>query len=372
MINERVRRAARTGSSALALLVVAAWGMPQQAMGQESLFTEGQGSRRGPLPAWDTVWVYHGGEDALASATSLLPDSRGGVVFIDQLLLEVHRLDAQGRLDWSWGREGSGPGEVRAIRAMTLDGDGNVVLVDHGNRRIVTLSSEGRLLREVPLAIDAGYVSGVAVLQSNQYVMATDGAAPWILVNRAGQQVQEVESPRALAQLSFLQRTGLITKWKQDHWVFGFQNGNGWFTFRSGAMELASPYVEHTEFPPRDAVRLPIGETVHSAASISVHGDTLAVLFAGSTRGQLHLLDRYDLQTGDYLNSLVLPQPVKHAAVASQGTVFVVTYDLFPTVMALRPSPSLSLRGLPLHDQSTRPRPQPLSDLVGDLPELSR
>ncbi len=179
---------------------------------------------------------------------------------------------------------------------MTLDGDGYVVLVDYGNRRIVTLSPEGRLLREVPLAIDAGYVSGVAVLQSNHYVMATDGAAPWILVNQEGQQVQEVESPRALAQLSF----------------------------------------------------------------------------AGSTRGQLHLLDRYDLQTGDYLNSLVLPQPVKHAAVGSQGTVFVVTYDLFPTVMALRPSPSLSLRGLPLHDQSARPRPQPLSDPVGDLPELSR
>jgi outer membrane protein assembly factor BamB len=328
----------------VALVAVAVWGMPQQAVAQASLFTEGQGARRGPLPAWDTVWVFHGDDNALASATSLLPDSRGGVVFLDQLLLEVHRLDAQGRLDWSWGREGSGPGEVRAIRAMALDGDGNVVLVDYGNRRIVTLSPEGRLLREVPLAIDAGSVAGVAVLQSDRYVMATDGAAPWILVNQDGQQVQEVESPQALAQLSPLQRMGLITKWKQDHWVFGLQNGNGWFTFRSGAMALASPYVEHTGFPPHDAVRLPIGETVHSAVSLSVHGDTLAVLFAGSTRGQLHLLDRYDLQTGDYLNSLVLPQPVKQAVVGSQGTVFVVTYDLFPTVMALRPSPSLSLR----------------------------
>jgi len=311
-------------------------GMPDQTLGQASIFTEGQGSRRGALPAWDTLWVFKDSDDRLASATSLLSDGRGGVYFADPFLRRVHHLDAQGILDWSWGREGSGPGEVRDVGAMALDGSGNVVLVDSGNRRILTLSSEGLLLDEVPLALEAGYVSGVVVLQPHHYVMATNGPVPWILVDQAGRQIQAVDTPAAFAQLSVLQRTGVIAKWKQDRWVFGFQNGNGWFAFRSHAMVLASPYVEHTEFPPHDATRLPM-ETVHSGTSLSVRGDTLAVLFAGNTNGQLHWIDRYDLQTGAYLNSLILPQPVKHAVVGTHGHVFVVTYDTIPTLMALRP-----------------------------------
>lgn len=324
------------------LSTVATFGLPQRSASQSSLFTEGQGSRRGPIPAWDTAWVFVGDDAHLASATSLLPDGQGGVFFIDQLLLELHHLDPQGRLDWTWGREGSGPGEIRALRAMALDGNGDVVLVDSGNRRIVTLSPEGRLMREVPLAIDAGYVSGVAVLESGDYVVATERTVPWILVDRTGSQVQEVDTPQAMAELSFLQRTGLTTKWKQDRWVFGFQFGNGWFSFRAGEVELASPYVEHTEFPPRDATRLPLDETVPSAASLSVRDDTLTVLFAGSGRGQLHWLDHYDLQTGEYLDSWFLPQPAKYAVVGSGGNVFMVTYDPIPTVMALRPRPRSS------------------------------
>ncbi len=328
-------------AAVLVALAVASVGVPQQIVGQASVFTEGQGPRGGSRTAWDTVWVFDGGDEFLASATSLLPDDLGGVFFVDPLLLKVHHLDPQGHLDWSWGRQGSGPGEVRAIRAIALDGSGNVVLVDSGNRRILTLSAEGRLLSEVPLAIDAGNVSGVVVLQSNHYVMATYGTVPWVIVDPRGQQVQEVEN-RALAQLSILQRVGLITKWKQDRWVFGLQNGNGWFTYRSGTMELASPYVEHTESPPREATRLPIGEgTVHSGTSLSVSGDTLAVLFAGSTRGQFHWLDRYDLQTGHYIDSLILPQPAKQAVVGRDGLVYIVTYDTVPTLIALRPRPHL-------------------------------
>ena len=247
-------------------------------------------------------------------------------------------------LDWSWGREGSGPGEVRDVRAMTLSSSGDLVLVDSGNRRIVSLSSEGRLVGEVPLSIDAGYVSGVVSLQSNRFVMATNGLVPWILVDQSGKQVQIVDTPSGVGELSALQRFGFIAKWKQDRWVFGFQNGNGWFTFRSSAMEMASPYVEHTGFPSSDATRLPIGEMVHSAVSLSARGDTLTVLFAGITRGQFYWLDRYELQTGAYIDSLLLPQPVKQAVVGSQGLVFVVTYDIVPTLMALRPRPMRSGR----------------------------
>ncbi len=319
------------------LLVVSLSATHQQARGQQPFFKEGQGSRRGSPPAWDTVWVFDGRDDLLSGAVSLVPDSHGGVYFADPFLRKVYHVDPRGNLDWSWGREGGGPGELRDVRAMALNSSGNLVLVDSRNRRIVTLTPEGQLLREVPLAIDAGYVFGVVVLGSDQYVMSTDGPAPWMLADDGGRQVQVVDTPQGFSRLSFRQRFGQMAKWKDDRWVFGFQNGNGWFTFRSGSVALASPYVEHTESLSEDVTRL-ANESVHSAVSLSVRGDTLAVLFAGSTRGHSYWLDRYDLQSGDYVDSLILPLRAQQAVWGIQGHFFVVTYDTFPTLMALKPN----------------------------------
>ena len=125
-------------------------------------------------------------------------------------------------------------------------------------------------------------------------------------------------------------------KWKEERWAFGFETGNGWFSFNRGAVALASPYVEHTDLVPANATRLP-PSTVPSGYSLSVRGDTLAVLFMGRTRARSRLIDRYDMHSGAYLDSVILPMAVKAASVGPQGQVFVVTYDDSPTVVALVP-----------------------------------
>ena len=71
-------------------------GASHQALGQ-AIFTEGQGPRSLSPTAWDTVWVFGSSDHHLASATSLVPDGRGGVFFADPLLHRVYHVDADGR-----------------------------------------------------------------------------------------------------------------------------------------------------------------------------------------------------------------------------------------------------------------------------------
>lgn len=218
---------------------------------------------------------------------------------------------------------------------MALDVNGGLVLVDYGNRKIMNLSYDGELIDEVGYDLQSGLVFGVAVLQSGLYVINTEATVPWVLVDREGRTVESIELPTGFDRLSMVQRVGTVAAWKEDRWVFGFQIGNGWFTFQREATDLASPYVEHTDFPPRDA--LMVGDRPYSGISLSVRGDTLAVLFAGKTRARLFWLDLYDLNSGAYLKSWFLPKSAKHAVLGPQGQVFLVTHDLFPTVMAIRP-----------------------------------
>lgn len=315
------------------------------ALAQVQLFERGQGSRTDFEVRWDTLWAFGGvGDTLLASAGNLVPDDQGGVFFIDHLLSRVHHLDAEGVLRWSWGTEGRGPGEWHVGRAMALDVNGGLVLVDYGNRKIMNLSYDGELIDEVGYDLQSGLVFGVVVLESGLYVMNTGGAVPWVLVDRRGRTVESVEVPHGVDRLAVLQRVGTMAKWKENRWVFGFQIGNGWFTFQREAAVLASPYVEHTDFPPRDA--LIVGDRPYSGISLSVREDTLAVLFAGKTGARLFWLDLYDLNSGTYLKSLFLPKAAKQAAMGPQGTVFLVTHDIYPTVMAIRPhSDELATKG---------------------------
>ena len=325
---------------ATAVLVFAGiWLCPiSRTSAQAPVFSEGQGSRHYTAIAWDTLWVYSSDNDEVAAATSLVPDNQGGVFFADPFLLQVHHVDAQGRLAWSWGREGSGPGEIRDLRPLALDNSGNLVLADSRNRRIVTINADGEMLREVPLQISAATVFEIVVLESGHYLMYTDDSDhPWVLVDQMGTGYRSVAPPQSFQRFSVLQRAGRIAKWRDERWVFAFQVGNGWFTFQEETLTLSSPYVEHTDFS-ENPDRLS-NATAPSSASLSVRGDTLAVLFAGKTRGWLRHVDRYELNSGSYVDSFILPEPMKNAVVDERGAFFVTTYDDVPRLLALRPQP---------------------------------
>ena len=116
------------------------------AISDEQPFVAGSGERITREVVYDTLWTYGGPDDTLLAAPiTMAAAPMGGVYVLDAGMRKVYHF-ADGRLVWSWGTVGGGPGEIRDVRAMDADPEtGGVVLVDSRNRRIILLSA-GRLI----------------------------------------------------------------------------------------------------------------------------------------------------------------------------------------------------------------------------------
>jgi hypothetical protein len=60
----------------------------------------------------------------------------------------VHKFTADGRLLFSWGEPGTGPGQFRLPHGIAVDGQGTVYVADRENSRLQLFSSEGKFLAE--------------------------------------------------------------------------------------------------------------------------------------------------------------------------------------------------------------------------------
>jgi DNA-binding beta-propeller fold protein YncE len=60
----------------------------------------------------------------------------------------VHKFDPDGRLLFSWGEPGAGPGQFNLPHGLALDGEGLVYVADRENSRVQVFSPAGEFLRE--------------------------------------------------------------------------------------------------------------------------------------------------------------------------------------------------------------------------------
>ena len=325
----------------------------QESRQSVTLFDADAGERVFTTVAYDTVWVYGGPGDTILSLPAMpLAGPDGGLYVFDLQDQRLLRLTATGALGWSWGRKGQGPGEVLNVRAMALGPRGTVVLADSGNRRLVTVASDGRTLREVPFPAGIVYVEAIDILSSGAYVLklypmpTEDRSGPWAIVSRDGHLLGSPPVPwEGFTQRASIELSGhLVAASRDDLWIFGFGTGNGWFVFDSLSSVGAHPYVEHTDFPVSvsqsdgNATRTSFTtRPVVSANSLVVRQDTLIVLFGGLTSDQHRVLDKYDIRSGSYLSSLRLPHSARRFAVGPDDTVFTIDVSgVFPTIVALR------------------------------------
>lgn len=307
-----------------------------------NLFPDEDGERIIRPSDYERLWTYGQGDTTLASAVALAAFSNGDAAVLDGRSQRIHRI-GPGGVVWSWGRRGQGPGELRNVRALAVNDREEVVLADSGNRRLLWISESGDWVREAPLPAPGqwsiGTVNGIVPLADGGYILDTMSPNPWLRVSEGGEPVADIASPwEDLGDMHPLQRYGEVAGGRGKVWVFGFALGNGFFLFDDRSPRGMYPYIEHLDFPavigterPDGAVQLTYtARPTRAAQDLAVRADTLLVLVNNRE------LDRYDLNTGSYRETTVLPRPVHRVAVSGDGLLVIEASELFPTVSYVR------------------------------------
>jgi hypothetical protein len=308
------------------------------------------GERRVATARWDTLWSVGGSlQDSILLQPSRLAASGDRVYVFDGAAARLLAFSAsEGSLAWMAGRKGSGPGEFKMVRDLEIGSGGRPMLLDVGNGRITTVERSGAVHHQTRL-VNVGYVDQFAPLSDGRAVLLTeDPDSALAIADTSGGIVRRLGLPwKEFADLHPLVRQGNLASGANGRWAFGFGLGDGWFGFSGTQPEGGRrPYIERTEFPQmvqkREGGSLTTqlaSYTPCSACGMTIDGTDFYVLFGGRTDNRHAVLDRYDLRTGRYRESLVLPAKATEAAVAD-GTYFLLVEEPAPMLLALRPIPS--------------------------------
>ncbi len=305
------------------------------------------GQRVFETASFDTLWTLGAEADstfALLWSPRRAPGS--GLYIADIGNAKLHHVNAAGELAWSYGRRGQGPGELLEVRVFDVDAQGNAVIIDNPNRRVVTVDPSGSLVREFPLPQEVGFTSAVATLDNGNLAVAYLGG-PWALLSNDGKFLQRIEPPwEGFADKPFLELVGqAISVRGTDRWVYSFDTAGEWIVFEDGEVVERYAHIEHVPFANvmvtdtehGGSLARYDGNPTHTTAGLAVRKDTLFVLYFGTTEHSGRVVDKYDINTGDHLGSLLLPDKASGVSFGHDGTVYAVSDSrLYFTVTALR------------------------------------
>lgn len=86
-----------------------------------------------------------------------------------ETVARVAKFDSDGNFLMSWGRLGSGPGEMRTPHAMDIDSTGRIIVGDRGNNRIQIFEQDGTYIGELR---QFGRPSGIYVTDDDMLYVA--------------------------------------------------------------------------------------------------------------------------------------------------------------------------------------------------------
>ncbi|MBC7232245.1 MAG: TIGR03663 family protein [Chloroflexi bacterium] len=102
------------------------------------------------------------GEGQFNDPKGIAVDEEGKVYVVDTRNHRVQVFDGEGRYLRGWGRQGNGPGEFQEPWGIAVDKAGNVYIADTWNHRIQKFDGEGRYIKSWGVFGDTGGVLGAA------------------------------------------------------------------------------------------------------------------------------------------------------------------------------------------------------------------
>lgn len=272
------------------------------------------------LPA---EWEQVGGvapTDGPELLNPLLIASRGRMLYVvDYGDKAVKAFDWGGRLAWAVGRHGRGPGEFMNPTDVQVDAEGNVWVNDPPNNRVTVLRPDGGVA-----AMFAPEKPAHRLLPLHDGTFLGIGSAGEGLLGYryapGGKVAGTLGLPASLRGVGMLARDGRVAVAPTGRAVvITFLYGDRLILWNSAARRLtALPGVEPVAFPGLLHWRTPEGARVTrlaldaTRATLSVTADDrfAYLLFGGRTAQAGRIVDRYELATGRYAGSYLLPQPV--------------------------------------------------------------
>lgn len=273
---------------------------------------------------WDTLaHIVSSVDDSLLFSAGRAAADAEGFWVGDDYGARVARFDWEGHLVRYVGRRGGGPGELGDFRHIDVDDDGTLWVLDVPNNRISGFDVSGAVVAEMPLRDLDWRPDAFAVTGDGQafLLMETSRELAPLILHRNGTSTRGPVIPVPDARGAWgMALQGLATRERGgDRWVYAFASGDGFF--RLVGENVVGPLVRYPEAVPfPNILRSVIQEGAvtstttrltnrkAAAASIAALEGELHVVFEGETSNNGRLLDRFDLETGRYLDTVLLPR----------------------------------------------------------------
>ncbi|MCP4727463.1 MAG: 6-bladed beta-propeller [bacterium] len=121
----------------------------------------------------------------------LARDSEGNLLVVDEGNFRIMKYDPEGIFMTSYGKQGQGPNEFTAMNSITIDDEGNFYIADPIKNRIVAMSPEGKEFKRY----EANKLYGpVKVMKSGDFVKPSYNYEGDLLdiINREGKKVKGI------------------------------------------------------------------------------------------------------------------------------------------------------------------------------------
>jgi hypothetical protein len=336
------------GSVAVALAILACGGAV--ACGQFSPDGHDRPERVVTEVRWDTVaHLRVSAEDTVLFSADQVVAKEDGFWVLDRTGYRVARFDWSGSVRWYAGRQGAGPGELMNPRVVDVDDRGVAWVMDVGTARITGFNPEGAMEREISLRDLGGMMGAFAVSREGDRffgVVHEEDVIP--VVVDGGGRVRRGEPlflPEEEDIWGFALQGMAAREPAGDRWVYAFAMGDG--LFRMDEVSLKGeriPYPERVPFPRmveevtteanRTITTRRLTEPNFSARSVAVARGRILVQFMGETEDRGRILDLYDLDSGAYERSVLLPRNGHMGA--WEDRIVLAMNDPTPEVLVLR------------------------------------
>lgn len=298
---------------------------------------------------WTDLWTRGGAE---ADTTLLMPFrlvADGERVYVlDRGAERVAAFAlADGRLAWTAGGKGGGPGEFLRAETIGVLATGEVAVADPEANRMTLLDARtGRVRRAVPLD-GVAFATSLCGLEDGSLLVSTLGIGkPVALVGREGGIVRtldlawpDLRGDRPIRQQGFFVADG------EGGCTYLLSQGRGFTRYHDGAFPRAHRYVEWNELPDYEerpsgpglppSVRM-VGPPVYAAMGAGISGGELRVAFYGTSGDRGRVVDVYDARTGAYRHSYRTTHWYQAAAHAGDVWLFLQERDGYPALVAAR------------------------------------